>query len=98
MRGRSRPSVMTALPTGLGESEIPGGLWPAGVPMGEGYALLHEMPEGLVAYFDPEDDESDPEFKKCRSLKPGPQGCGGFRVRDSDYCQGHKTMIENEAR
>lgn len=83
------------LPNGLAEEEIPEGLWPVGVPMA-GHQIVGGAPEGMALAYDPEDHMTDIEWKRCRSLKPGPQGCGGFRVKDSDYCQGHKTMIENE--
>lgn len=69
---------------------------PRHVPLGEGYALRH----GLLLRGDltvtSDNSDSDPALKKCRSMKPGPLGCNGFRVTDSDYCQGHKTMIEKE--
>lgn len=65
-------------------------------PLGEGFALRDSglTDASLELVRDP--SESDPDLKKCRSMKPGPLGCNGFRVTDSDYCQGHKKMIEAE--
>lgn len=73
-----------------------GNIAPLHQPLGEGYALRPSelTNEGLLLVHDPSDN--DPDLKRCRSMKPGPQGCKGYRVADSDYCQGHKTMIEKE--
>lgn len=74
-------------------------------PLGEGFALRPDMAladPSLALVADPSD--SDPALKQCRSLKRPKgmaegvyyEGCKGFRVTDSDYCQGHKTMIDKE--
>jgi hypothetical protein len=66
-------------------------------PLGEGFALRPGMEltnEALALVNDT--DDADPTLKRCRSLKPGPQGCNSFRWNDTDYCKRHYDMIAAE--
>ncbi len=41
-------------------------------------------------------DPEDEQFRKCRSMKPGPLGCNNYRYNDTDYCKKHYDIIAAE--